>query len=88
MSHEVTLYTIAHCPYCVSAKSLLTENQVPFTEVLVDSGDVATRDRLIQKSGLRTFPQIFTGEELIGGFTELNVLYHQRGLEHLKTPGV
>ena len=88
MSSKVTIYTLSHCPYCVSAKSLLKENDVPFTEILVHDEDVEMRDRLVQKSGLRTFPQIFTDDVLLGGFKELNVIYHQRGLKHLTNQGV
>lgn len=88
MNNEVTVYTINHCPYCVSAKSLLTENGIPFNEVLVTDSDDEIRNLLQRKSGMRTFPQIFVGEALLGGFSELNTVYHQRGLNHLTTQGV
>lgn len=88
MNASVTVYTLSHCPYCVSAKSLLKENGVPFTEILVNDDDDKTRAELSKKSGMRTFPQIFHNDTLIGGFRELNELYHQRGINHLKNQGV
>lgn len=87
MKSKVTIYTLSHCPYCVSAKSLLKENGISFAEILVEDNDFEMRDRLVTKSGLRTFPQIFDNDSLIGGFKELNELYHQRGLNHLTTQG-
>ena len=51
------------------AKRLLTQRKVPFEEINVD-GDEAF-DALIEKSGFYTVPQIFFGEELIGGYEEL-----------------
>lgn len=88
MSSKVTIYTLSHCPYCVRAKSLLKENDIPFIEILVHDEDIGMRDRLVQKSGMRTFPQIFADDVLVGGFKELNEVYHQRGLKHLTNQGV
>lgn len=87
MKKELTVYSISPCPYCTKAKSLLQQNGIPYREVLVTENDDEIRTSLQRKSGMRTFPQIFFGEDLIGGFSELNELNHQRGLNHLVTPG-
>ncbi len=84
MDTKVTIYSLTYCPYCVRAKALLSQNQIPFQEIIVDPDDDQLRSQLQQKSGMKTFPQIFYGEELIGGYTELKALYDQQGLSHLK----
>jgi glutaredoxin 3 len=59
-----------HCPYCDQAKALLTQRGISFEEKKI--GDGYTREELLEAvPTARTVPQIFIGEELIGGFTEL-----------------
>ena len=77
---KVTIYTTAFCPYCQRAKSLLTQKGVPYTEVnLQDKPDELLA--LKTRTGLRTVPQIFIGEELIGGFSELLALETSKQLD-------
>jgi glutaredoxin 3 len=59
------------CPYCLRAKELLKRRGIPFKEVLVPIDDDAQWDALEKKSGLKTMPQIFAGDRLVGGYTEL-----------------
>ena len=70
-AEKVVVYTMNYCPYCLRAKQLLTQRGVPYTEVLVPEEDDAQWDALYQRSGMRTMPQIFNGDQLIGGYTEL-----------------
>lgn len=81
MSKKVVVYTIDPCPYCTSAKSLLAANNIPYEEVFVDKTDQDKLIELVQKSGMRTFPQIFCDDELIGGYTELKQLHDQYDLK-------
>jgi glutaredoxin 3 len=67
---EVTMYTTMACPYCVQAKRLLTHKGIPYTEIDVTTNS-ALRLKMIEASGRRTVPQIFIGDESIGGFDEL-----------------
>ena len=71
---NVTVYTTDNCPYCINAKALLTKRGIPFEEKLVKLNDYESRDELQQKSGMKTFPQIFLNDQIIGGFSELAVL--------------
>jgi glutaredoxin 3 len=71
MAEKVKVYTMNYCPYCERAKALLTQRGVAYEEIRVAEDDDATWDALYKKSGMRTMPQIFAGERLIGGFTEL-----------------
>jgi glutaredoxin 3 len=52
---------------------LLQAKAIPFQEVDV-TNDPAMRQELVQRTGRRTVPQIFIGDEPIGGFTELKAL--------------
>lgn len=69
----VTVYTTNWCPYCVRAKQLLGDRGIPFTEIDVE-GDDEKRAWLVRATGQRTVPQIFIGEESVGGFSELREL--------------
>jgi glutaredoxin 3 len=72
---KVTIYTTNYCGYCKRAKSLLGQLKIPYTEVDVE-GDDAKRAWLVQTTGQMTVPQIFIGEEPIGGFTDLQALHN------------
>ncbi|MBC7693584.1 MAG: glutathione S-transferase N-terminal domain-containing protein [Methylotenera sp.] len=80
----VTLYTMNHCPFCERAKALLKQKGVGFQEVKLAEEDDAGWDTLFAKSGLKTMPQIFHGDTLIGGFTDLAALDVKDGLTSLK----
>jgi glutaredoxin 3 len=81
---KVTVYTMNYCPYCERAKQLLKTRGVAFEEVRVAEDDDAMWDKLFERSGLKTMPQIFAGESLIGGYTDLAALDQSQGLDHLK----
>ena len=69
----VRVYTTNYCGFCVAAKNLLKTKTIPFEEVDV-TNDPTMRQDLVQRTGRRTVPQIFIGDEPIGGFTELKAL--------------
>lgn len=77
---KVTVYTFKICRYCDAAKSLLQRHNIAFTEILVEADDSKTRAELQQRSGMKTFPQIFFGDQVIGGYTELKSLDEKVGL--------
>lgn len=59
-----------HCPYCDQAKALLTQKGIEFEERKIGDG-YSKEDLLEAVPTARTVPQIFLGEQYIGGFTEL-----------------
>lgn len=74
----VTMYTTLACPFCVRAKALLKQRGVEaIDEVRIDL-DPAARDAMMKITGRRTVPQIFIGEQHVGGCDELIAL-DQRG---------
>jgi glutaredoxin 3 len=70
---KIVMYTTAWCPYCIRAKRLLKAKGWDFEEIDVD-GDHEKRRWLVQATGRRTVPQIFIGDESVGGFDEINAL--------------
>ena len=66
----VKIYLTPWCPYCQRATALLDLRKIPYESVDVE-GDQETRAWLRQATGQRTVPQIFIGDESIGGYTEL-----------------
>lgn len=58
------------CPYCVSAVRLLENKGIDYEERKIGEG--FTREDLLQVvPEAKTVPQIFLGEEYIGGYTDL-----------------
>lgn len=69
----VRVYSTTFCGYCVLAKRLLGQRGIDFEEIDV-SGDHDARAWLVKATGRRTVPQIFIGDEPIGGYEELRAL--------------
>lgn len=76
----ILVYTTDYCGYCRAAKALLTSKGLPFQEIDV-TDDPTLRQAIMQRSGRRTVPQIFIGDESVGGFTELKALNDSGELE-------
>ena len=58
------------CPFCVKAKNLLDSKGIEFEERNIASG-WKIQDLLEMVPNARTMPQIWLGEEHIGGYYEL-----------------
>ncbi len=70
---KIVIYTTQWCPYCNAAKSLLDEKQVAYEEI--DASDPQVRMAMVQRAnGRRTVPQIFAGEQHLGGYTDIAAL--------------
>ena len=82
-SNEVVVYTANPCPYCFAAKSLLRQRNIPFREVHI-SYDGTEWEDLLAITGMRTVPQIFHGDRVIGGHSDLAALDRQDQLASLK----
>jgi glutaredoxin 3 len=85
MTAKVILYTTPYCPYCIRAKQLLDGKQVAYTELGVDR-DPELRMEMMHRSGRRTVPQIWIGDQHVGGFDELAALERRGALDELLKP--
>ncbi len=73
MPLPVRVYTTRTCAYCLVAKTLLKRRNIAFEEIDV-TNDAGKRTWLVQTTGQRTVPQIFIGDQSIGGSQELRAL--------------
>jgi glutaredoxin 3 len=79
----VTMYTTASCPYCIQAERLLTRKGVADIERVRVDLEPARRMEMMQKTGRRTVPQIYIGEQHVGGFDDLVELDREGELDSL-----
>jgi glutaredoxin 3 len=79
---KVTIYTKPYCPYCIRAVSLLEKKGADFIEIEAAS-DPEVRQEMMQRSGRTTFPQIFVGEQHIGGCDDMMALEYAGKLDPL-----
>ena len=82
MAH-VTIYTKPFCSYCSRALNVLDAKGANVIEI--EAGfDPAKRQEMIQKAGGRaTYPQIFVGEQHIGGCDDMMALDREGELDRL-----
>ncbi len=66
----IKVYTSRFCGYCSAAKQLLGSRGYDYEEISLQGNADLTRE-IMEKSGQRTVPQIFVGEQSIGGYREL-----------------
>ncbi|MCO5100873.1 MAG: glutaredoxin 3 [Burkholderiaceae bacterium] len=74
MSAKVVMYSTAVCPYCQRAEQLLRARGVEDIEKVRIDQDPAQRDAMIERTGRRTVPQIYIGEQHVGGYDDLAAL--------------
>lgn len=77
---EVTIYTTATCGYCQMAKRLLSQKGIAVREVDVGLDHSLMRD-MMQRTGRRTVPQIYIGEQHVGGYDDLVRMEQQGALD-------
>lgn len=70
----VTMFTSASCPFCMNAERLLASKGVTHIEKIRIDLDPAQRSIMMEKTGRRTVPQIYIGDQHIGGFDDLRAL--------------
>jgi glutaredoxin 3 len=71
---KVEIYTKNGCTYCDRAKQLLEDKEVHFTEIRIDSNPDRVEEMLYRSRGMRSVPQIYINDRLIGGFDDMVAL--------------
>ena len=79
---SVVMYTTRFCPYCVRARQLLESKEVEYQEIVIDH-DPGLRMEMVEKSRSHTVPQIWIGDQHIGGCDELYDLERSQQLDAL-----
>jgi glutaredoxin 3 len=70
---KVIMYATGWCPYCRRAESLLRDKGVVFDWIDVEDHP-GRREEMMRLSGRRTVPQIWIGEQHVGGCDDLFAL--------------
>lgn len=78
----IDIYTKVACFYCMRAKALFDQKQVSFNEIKIDN-DNGLRNEMIKRSGGVTVPQIFIGDQYVGGCDDLFALHAANKLDEL-----
>ena len=81
-SPDVVMYTTRFCPYCMAARNLLSDKDVNYTEIAVDSNP-ELRAEMTRLSGQRTVPQIWIAGQHVGGYTDLAAIESSGELDRL-----
>ncbi|NVO17135.1 MAG: glutaredoxin 3 [Rhodoplanes sp.] len=71
---DIEIYTTPFCPYCSSAKQLLRQKGVDFTEIGVAGLPDRRAEMVARAQGRTTVPQIFIGDTHVGGCDDLYAL--------------
>lgn len=78
----VKVYVWTYCPFCIQAIRLLESKNIEFETIVLDGRDDELK-KLRAKTNQRTVPQIFIGEEFIGGFDDLSALNNSGQLDKM-----
>jgi len=71
MAKIVKIYSTASCPRCTRSKELMKKWGVDYVEVRVDQSQKGLKEMMKRTDNARTVPQIFLGDEWLGGLDEL-----------------
>jgi cysteine synthase A len=76
--NPVVLFALEWCEFCWSVRKMFAEYEIPYRSIDLDSVEYQQdnkggkiRAALLERTGLKTIPQIYIGGEHIGGATEL-----------------
>lgn len=79
---QVTMYSTRFCPYCISARRLLDNKGVEFTDIDINN-DAEARMAVRERTGRTSVPQIFIDDHHVGGSDELHELERSGELDPL-----
>lgn len=68
---RIQIYTIPNCIWCDKAKALLTELNIPFEAIMLETPE--QREKLKLQSGQKTAPVVYINGKLVGGFSDLEL---------------
>ena len=74
MTNPVRMYCTAMCSYCQMAERLLRQKGVTDIDKVRVDLEPERRGEMVERTGRRTVPQIYIGDEHVGGFDELSAL--------------
>lgn len=89
-NHPVVMFALEWCEFCWSVRKLFNKFEIPYRSIDLDSAEYQRenwggqiRNVLKVRTGAPTIPQIFVGEEHIGGCTETFDAFNEGRLQDL-----
>ena len=82
----VTVFAIRNCPFCTRAKNLLSAKGIPYTEINI-SFYPSKRTDMLSLSDSLTVPQVFFGNQYIGGSDALDSWFTTHDVDEIKSYG-
>ena len=73
---NITIYSKSNCPNCETAKLVLKMRNLEFTEVDIEVGD-RFANFVANYPGVKQMPQIFIGDQRVGGLAGLQAALKQ-----------
>jgi len=82
---KIKMYVTGYCPYCTMAERLLRAKGVDDEDIVKIRVDLepALRVEMMQLTRRRTVPQIYIGDQHVGGFDDLSALDRAGALDPL-----
>ena len=82
---KIKMYVTGYCPYCTMAERLLRAKGVGDEDIVKIRVDLepALRVEMMQLTRRRTVPQIYIGDQHVGGFDDLSALDRAGALDPL-----
>ena len=80
---EILMYSSHFCPYCVNAEKLLLNKGIKKIKKIMVDENPSHMDEMIKITGEKTVPQIFIGDQHIGGFEQLRSINNDGNLDKL-----
>jgi len=82
---KIKMYVTGYCPYCTMAERLLRAKGVEDEDIVKIRVDLepALRVEMMQLTRRRTVPQIYIGDQHVGGFDDLSALDRAGALDPL-----
>ena len=80
---NVVIYSSNFSPFCHRAKALLKQKGVNYKEISVDMKPSVRKEMRQKAGGVNSVPQIWIGNEHVGGCDDLYALEAKGGLDTL-----
>lgn len=80
---KIVMYATGVCPFCVMAERLLRAKGVAEIEKIRVDLEPERRKEMMERTGRRTVPQIYVGDQHVGGYDDLAALDRAGGLDPL-----
>ena len=72
---KILIYSSLICPYCIAAKRLLENENLEYSEIIIDNNENNRKKMIKLSNGKSSVPQIFFDDLHVGGFDNLKEIF-------------